>query len=52
MTLALINAPVFIDPQDLVKVPAPGKPLQKKEFKLFVKRVAEEIATILELKKI
>ena len=48
----LINAPIFIHPQDLVKVPAPGKPLQKKEFKLFVKRVVEEIATILELKKI
>jgi threonine synthase len=48
----LINAPIFIHPQDLVKVPAPGKHLKEKELKRFVKRVAEEIATILDLKKI
>ena len=48
----LINAPVFIHPRDLEKVPAPGKPLKEKELKRFVKRVAEEIATILDLKKI
>jgi len=48
----LINAPVFIHPRDLEKVPTPGKPLKEKELKRFVKRVAEEIATILDLKKI
>ena len=48
----LINAPVFIHPRDLEKVPTPGKPLKEKELIRFVKRVAEEIATILDLKKI
>jgi hypothetical protein len=32
-------------------VPAPGKPLKDEDFKCFVKQVAEEIATILNLKK-
>ena len=48
----LINAPVFIHPRDLEKVPTPGKPLKEKELIRFVKRVAEEIAIILDLKKI
>lgn len=47
----LINAPVYIHPRDLDKVPAPGKPLKDEDFKCFVKQVAEEIATILNLKK-
>ena len=48
----LINDPFYIQPQDLDKVPAPGKPLKGEDFKRFVKRVAQEIATILDLKKI
>jgi threonine synthase len=47
----LINVPFYIQPQDLDKVPAPGKPLKGEDFKRFVKRVAEEIATMLDLKK-
>ena len=49
---ALINAPVFVRPEDLKKVPAPGKPLSEKDFKLFVKRTSEEIAKALDLKKV
>ncbi len=48
----LINAPVYIHPQDLDKVPAPGEPLEGEDFNRFVKRVAKEIATRLDLKKI
>jgi len=47
----LINAPVYIHPHSLDKVPAPGKPLKDEDFKCFVKQVAEEIATMLNLKK-
>ena len=47
----LINDPFYIQPQDLDKVPAPGKPLEGEDFKRFVKRVAQEIAIILDLKK-
>jgi threonine synthase len=47
----LINTPVYIHPQDLDKVPAPGKPLSGEDFKRFVTRVAKEIATKLDLKK-
>jgi len=46
----LINTPVLVSPKDLKKVPAPGKPLKKNDFKRFVKRVSEEIATTLNLK--
>ena len=48
----LINAPVFIRPKDLEKVPAPGKPLTGKDFNRFVKRVSEEIANALDLKRV
>ncbi len=48
----LINAPVYVHPKDLAKVPAPGKPLKNKDFERFVKRVSEEIAKSLNLKKI
>jgi len=48
----LINAPVFVHPKDLEKVPAPGKPLQGVEFEQFVKRVSEEIAEALDLKEV
>jgi len=47
-----INAPVFIHPKDLERVPAPGKPLKGDDFKQFVKRVSEEIAKKLNLKKV
>jgi threonine synthase len=49
---AFINAPVFVLPQDLDKVPAPGKPLTEDDFKQFVTRVSEEIAKKLNLKKV
>jgi threonine synthase len=48
----LINAPVFVHPEDLEKVPAPGKPLQGAEFEQFVKRISEEIAEALDLKEV
>jgi len=47
-----INAPVFVLPEDLDKVPAPGKPLKGDDFKQFVKRVSEKIADKLNLKKV
>lgn len=40
----LVNAPVFVRPKDLEKIPGPGKPIQGDDFKQFVKRVSEEIA--------
>lgn len=48
----LVNAPVYIHPAELKKVPAPGNPLQGKEFERFVTRVAEEIAAMLNLRKV
>lgn len=47
-----INVPVLVHPADLAKVPAPGKPLAGDDFKHFVKRVSEEIAKALHLKKV
>lgn len=48
----LINAPLYIHPNDLTKVPAAGKPLQEEALEQFVKRMSEEIAENLGLKKI
>ncbi len=48
----LVNSPVLVHPDDLEKVPAPGKPLNEDDFKVFVKKVSEEIAGKLKLKKI
>lgn len=48
----LINAPKLIKPSDLKKTPAPGKPIFGKDFELFVKRVSEDIALDLNLKKL
>jgi len=48
---ALINHPILVHPKDLEKVPQPGKPLSGKELRVFVKQVAEEIATHLHLKE-
>lgn len=47
----LINFPVLIHPEGLDKVPATGKPLNKNDFNIFVKRISDEIADILDLKK-
>jgi threonine synthase len=48
---ARVNAPVFIRPADLERVPAAGAPLPPEEFKRFVRRTAEEIAARLNLKR-
>jgi threonine synthase len=48
---ALINAPVYVHPKDLKTAPAPGKPLTDKALKTFVRRVSEDVAGILDLKK-
>lgn len=47
----LVNAPKLIHPDDLEAVPAPGKPLTGDDFDRFVHRVAEEIASMLNLKR-
>jgi threonine synthase len=47
----LVNAPVLVHPEDLEAVPAPGKPLSGPAFDRFVRRVTEEIATALNLRK-
>lgn len=47
----LINAPVYIHPEDLKQVPEPGTPLKEKALDFFVRRVSEEIADHLKLKK-
>jgi len=48
----LINAPVYIHPEDLTKVPAPGKPLHGKDFDRFVELTSQEIAKRLNLKEV
>jgi len=47
----LINTPVYVHPDDLTNVPAPGKPLQGADFERFIQGVSSEIAKILSLKK-
>jgi threonine synthase len=47
----LINKPLYIHPKDLKRIPAPGKPLNEKDFKIFIDRVSEEIAGFLDLKE-
>ena len=47
----LINTPLYVHPSGLERIPAPGKPLTGKDFEAFVRRVSEEIAGLLELKK-
>lgn len=47
----LINTPLYLRPQGLERLPAPGKPLTGSDFDLFVQRVAVEIADRLNLKK-
>ena len=48
----LINAPRLIRPKDLAEVPEPGKPLKGEAFQQFVRRVSEEIAKMLGLRKV
>ena len=48
----LINAPVLIRPENLEKVPAPGKPLTGADFERFVEGVSEAIAGALNLVKV
>ena len=48
---ALINAPVYMHPQGLDQVPAPGKPLTGKAFDRFVQAVTQAIADDLNLKR-
>jgi len=50
--LKLINSSFFIHPENLEKVPEPGKPLTGNDFQEFVDRTAEEIAGILNLKRV
>lgn len=47
----LANAPVYIHPSDLAKVPAPGKPLAEADMALFVDAISGAIAVDLNLKK-
>jgi len=47
----LINLPHYLQPKDLDQVPAPGKPLEGEALQRFVKRMAEEIAGLLNLRK-
>jgi threonine synthase len=47
----LRNAPIYVHPQELEAVPAPGKPLEGHDFQRFVTAVAGEIAGRLQLKR-
>jgi threonine synthase len=48
----LVNAPVYLHPRELKNVPGPGRPLNQEELKQFVKRISDEIASLLALRKI
>ncbi|MBW1855154.1 MAG: threonine synthase, partial [Deltaproteobacteria bacterium] len=48
----LINSPVLIHPKDVKKIPSLGMPLSGDDFNQFVNSVSNEIATILDLKKV
>jgi threonine synthase len=48
----LINAPFYLHPEGLDKVPSAGKPLTGDDFEHFVDEVTAKIAKILDLKKI
>ncbi|MDP7417882.1 MAG: threonine synthase, partial [Desulfobacterales bacterium] len=48
----IVNTPELIRPKDLKKVPEPGRPLKGTELRLFISRISEEIAKILELAKV
>lgn len=46
---ALINRPVYMHPENLEKVPQPGKPLTGDDLALFIRSISDEIATYLKL---
>ena len=48
----LINSPVLIHPKDVKKVPSRGKALSGDDFNRFINSVSDEIATLLNLKKV
>jgi threonine synthase len=48
----LVNAPQYVCPPDLEEVPQPGRPLEGDGLKRFIQRVSEDIATLLDLKRI
>lgn len=48
----LVNVPELVRPGDLAQVPEPGNPLSDRALETFVRRVAEEIADRLKLKKV
>ena len=48
----LVNSPVYVHPKDLKIVPKPGAPINGDDFTRFVRRVSEEIAERLDLKKV
>lgn len=47
----MINAPKLVKPPDLTRLPEPGRPLHGESLERFVKRISEEIARALNLKK-
>lgn len=47
----LQNAPQLVKPENLMKFPEPGKPLDGEDLKNFVNSIASEIAQILNLEK-
>jgi len=49
---ALINTPVLVAPDDLAKLPAPGRPLEGADFERFVRRISETIAHTLGLERV
>jgi len=49
---ALINAPFLIGTQKLKKYPEADRPLAGDDFKMFIRQVSEEIAAVLDLKKV
>ena len=48
----LINAPVYMHPEGLAEVPAPGRPLTGEALRRFVQAVTKAIADDLKLKKV
>jgi threonine synthase len=49
---AFINTPVYVRPADLEKIPEPGRPLAGDVLQHFVRRISQEIAAALKLKKV
>jgi len=46
----LKNAPIYLHPEG-IEIPEPGKPLKGEAFDIFVKRVSEQIASVMNLKE-